>query len=178
MLCAGAMAMGLNRFTQWLWPASTARAAAAAATTHELPTAAAGLTSASFPDFPSGFREPDTVTFAATTRRRGGRRSRREEDRVDREFDMVIVASDDGGGGGWLSGSESDDSDWAIGWQEKLSPELQTDGDPDGCFAVLVRCYRHGQPEPAGRPDGGAHFLATAASLANGGGLSDGRNFV
>uniref|UniRef100_A0A0D3H670 Uncharacterized protein n=1 Tax=Oryza barthii TaxID=65489 RepID=A0A0D3H670_9ORYZ len=61
---------------------------------------------------------------------------------------------------------------------EKLSPELQTDGDPDGCFAVLVRCYRHGQPEPAGRPDGGAHFLATAASLANGGGLSDGRNFV
>uniref|UniRef100_A0A0D9XD73 Uncharacterized protein n=1 Tax=Leersia perrieri TaxID=77586 RepID=A0A0D9XD73_9ORYZ len=163
------MAMALNRFTQWLWPANSARSTA----THELPTA--GLTSAAFPDFPSGFREPDTVTFAtagARRRRRHGRRrsssSRDEEEaRVDKEFDMVIVPSD--GGGGCLSGSESDDSDWAIGWQEKLSPELQTDGDPDSCFAVLVRCYRHGQPEPAARPAG--HFLAA-------GGLSDGRNFV
>ncbi|KAF0914823.1 hypothetical protein E2562_031926 [Oryza meyeriana var. granulata] len=174
------MAMGLNRFTQWLWPGSAARVAA---TTHELPTA--GLTSASFPDFPSGFREPDTVTFATAgagerhrrrvRQKRAGnrRRSSREESRVDREFDMVIVPSD---GGGCLSGSESDDSDWAIGWQEKLSPELQTDGDPDSCFAVLVRCYRHGQAEQAGRPEG--HFLGAAGSLANGGGLSDGRNFV
>ncbi|KAL5201586.1 hypothetical protein ABZP36_035940 [Zizania latifolia] len=167
------MAVALNRFTQWLWPGSTPRVA-----THELPST--GLTSASFPDFPSGFREPDTVTFAtaggggrrrARPRTAGNGRRSRGEPTVDREFDMVIVPSD---GGGCLSGSESDDSDWAIGWQEKLSPELQTDGDPDGCFAVLVRCYRHGQAEQAGRPEG--QFL-TAGSLANGG-LSDGRNFV
>ncbi|XP_040383688.1 uncharacterized protein LOC102702683 [Oryza brachyantha] len=173
------MAMALNRFTQWLWPATAARVATA---THELP--AAGLISASFPDFPSGFLEPDAVSFAAPRHRRRGsasrprsggrrrRRSSREEPRVDREFDMVIVPSD---GGGCLSGSESDDSDWAIGWQEKLSPELQADGDPESCFAVLVRCYRHGQAEhSAGRPEG--QFLG-AGSLANGG-LSEGRNFV
>ncbi|KAG8049708.1 hypothetical protein GUJ93_ZPchr0009g661 [Zizania palustris] len=148
------MSMALNRFTQWLWP--TPRVA-----THELPSTC--LTTASFPDFPSGFREPDTITFA--TAGGGGRRRSRGEPRVDREFDMVIVPSD---GGGCLSGSESDDSDWAIGWQEKLSPELQTDGDPDSCFAVLVRCYHHGQAEQAGRPEG--QFLSA--------GFSDGRNFV
>jgi len=50
--------MALSRFTQWLWPGG---AAARVAATHEHPSA--GLTSSSFPDFPSGFREPDTVTF-------------------------------------------------------------------------------------------------------------------
>ena len=40
----------------------------------------------------------------------------REERRIDREYDVVIVLSD--AGGGCLSGSESDDSDWSIGWLE------------------------------------------------------------
>ncbi|KAM0911141.1 hypothetical protein ACQ4PT_013693 [Festuca glaucescens] len=50
--------MGLGRFTHWLWPGTAARVAS-----HELP--ATALTGASFPDFPSGFREPDTVTFSS-----------------------------------------------------------------------------------------------------------------
>ncbi|GJM98928.1 hypothetical protein PR202_ga15981 [Eleusine coracana subsp. coracana] len=145
--------MALNRFTQWLWPGGAGRAA-----THELPTA--GLTSSSFPDFPSGFREPDTVTFY--TAGSGGRRARPREARVDREYDMVIVPSD---GGGCLSGSDSDDSDWSIGWLEPQAPELQTDGDPENCFAVLVPCYRHGRVEQTGRADG--RFLG-AGTLADG----------
>jgi hypothetical protein len=165
------MAMGLGRFTHWLWPATSARVSH-----HELPTT--GLTSSSFPDFPSGFREPDTVTFssAAAGRRarqrkvRNQRRSR-GECRVDREHDMVIVPSD---GGGCLSGSESDDSDWSIGWLEPQAPEMQTDGDPETGFAVLVRCYSRGRAEQPGKAQG--RFLG-AGALADGG-LSDGNNFV
>jgi hypothetical protein len=157
--------MALSRFTQWLWPGP----AAARVATHELPSG--GLTGSSFPDFPSGFREPDTVTFH-TGRGGGGRRTRprrvrnrrrsRGEPRVDREYDMVIVPSD---GGGCLSGSDSDDSDWSIGWLEPQAPELQTDGDHENCFAVLVPCYRHGRLEQPGRRDG--RFLG-AGALADG----------
>jgi hypothetical protein len=155
--------MALNRFTQWLWPGGAGRVA-----THELSTAA--LTSSSFPDFPSGFREPDTVTFYAAgsgarrarPRRVRSRRRSRGEARVDREYDMVIVPSD---GGGCLSGSESDDSDWSIGWLEPQATELQTDGDPENCFAVLVPCYRHGHVEQTGRAEG--RFLG-AGTLADG----------
>lgn len=163
--------MALGRFTHWLWPGSSARVAS-----HELPSTA--LMSSSFPDFPSGFREPDTVSFSTAG---GGRRTRqrrvrnrrrsRGEPRVDREYDMVIVPSD---GGGCLSGTESDDSDWSIGWLEPQAPEMQTDGDPETCFAVLVPCYRHGRAQQPAVPEG--RFLG-AGALADGG-LSDGKNFV
>ncbi|KAJ1289504.1 hypothetical protein BS78_02G169300 [Paspalum vaginatum] len=168
--------MALSRFTQWLWPGPGGAAARGA--THEL--TSGGLTGSSFPDFPSGFREPDTVTFY-TAGGAGGRRTRprrlknrrrsRGELRVDREYDMVIVPSD---GGGCLSGSDSDDSDWSIGWLEPQAPELQTDGDPENCFAVLVPCYRHGRQEQTGRHED--KFLG-AGALADGR-LSDGKNFV
>ncbi|XP_066397298.1 uncharacterized protein [Miscanthus floridulus] len=170
------MSMALSRFTQWLWPGG---AAARVVATHEHPSG--GLTSSSFPDFPSGFREPDTVTFytgggaggrRARPRRVRNRRRSRGEARVDREYDMVIVPSD---GGGCLSGSDSDDSDWSIGWLEPQAPELQTDGDPENCFAVLVPCYRHGcQEQQPQRHEG--RFLG-AGTLTDGG-LSDGKNFV
>ena len=39
-----------------------------------------------------------------------------------------------------LSGSESDDSDWSIGWLEPLASDFRSNGD-DG-FAVLVPCYK------------------------------------
>uniref|UniRef100_A0A804MN33 Uncharacterized protein n=1 Tax=Zea mays TaxID=4577 RepID=A0A804MN33_MAIZE len=157
------MSMALSRFTQWLWPGG----AAARVDTHEHPSG--GLTSSSFPDFPSGFREPDTVTFytgrqRARPRRVRNRRRSRGEARVDREYDMVIVPSD---GGGCLSGSDSDDSDWSIGWLEPQAPELQTDGDPENCFAVLVPCYRHGRQEQQPRRQEG-RFLG-AGALTDGG---------
>ena len=161
------MSMALSRFTQWLWPGG----AAARVATHELPGTA--LTSSSFPDFPSGFREPDTVTFYTAGGGAAGRRTRprrarnrrrsRGEPRVDREYDMVIVPSD---GGGCLSGSDSDDSDWSIGWLEPLAPDLQTDGDSEGSFAVLVPCYRRGRVQRSAHTDG---RFPGAIGVANGG---------
>lgn len=70
---------------------------------------------------------------------------------MDREHDMVIVLSDGDGGGG-LSDSDSDCSDWSIGWLEPHAQELQTDGDSESSFAVLVPCYRRGRVEQTGRP--------------------------
>lgn len=72
----------------------------------------------------------------------------REERRIDREYDVVLVPSD---GGGCLSGSESDDSDWSIGWLEPHGSDFQSDDDEsDRSFAVLVPCYRPGCKEVEG----------------------------
>lgn len=155
--------MGLGRFTHWLWPGNAARVG-----NHELPGIA--LTGASFPEFPSGFREADAIAFSSAAagrrtrpRRVKNQRRSRGEPRIDREYDMVIVPSD---GGGCLSGSESDDSDWSIGWLEPQAPEMQTDGDQETSFAVLVPCYRHGRAEQPAMPQG--RFLG-AGPLADGG---------
>ncbi|KAL8550208.1 hypothetical protein ACS0TY_008871 [Phlomoides rotata] len=60
--------------------------------------------------------------------------------RIDREYDVVLVPSD----GVSLSGSESDDSDWSIGWMEPHAPDFQSDDvADDDSFAVLVPCYRN-----------------------------------
>ncbi|KAG0572038.1 hypothetical protein KC19_VG064200 [Ceratodon purpureus] len=74
--------------------------------------------------------------------RRGRRPSRKKwvEKKVDSEFDMVIVPPD----GISVSGSESDDSDWSIGWFEPHSSQF-TDDEED-TFAVLMPCY--GSPAP------------------------------
>ena len=67
----------------------------------------------------------------------------REERRIDKEYDVVLVPSD----GVCLSGSESEDSDWSIGWLEPHAPGFHSsddDGDErDDSFAVLVPCYRN-----------------------------------
>ncbi|KAG0487727.1 hypothetical protein HPP92_009822 [Vanilla planifolia] len=63
------------------------------------------------------------------------------EVRVDREYDAVIVPSD----GGCMSGSESDGSDWSIGWVEPHAPDFHS--DEEGSFAVLVPCYGRGRRE-------------------------------
>ncbi|KAL2521752.1 uncharacterized protein Fot_25748 [Forsythia ovata] len=63
----------------------------------------------------------------------------REERRIDKEYDVVLVPSD----GVCLSGSESDDSDWSIGWLEPHASDFLGDADADDSFAVLVPCYRH-----------------------------------
>ena len=56
---------------------------------------------------------------------------------MDREYDVVLVPSD----GGCVSGSESDDSDWSIGWLEPHGPGFPSDDESDNSFAVLVPCY-------------------------------------
>lgn len=48
-----------------------------------------------------------------------------------------------------MSGSESDDSDWSIGWLERHDPEFENDSETDNSFAVLVRCYGRGCSEQA-----------------------------
>ncbi|XP_020590814.1 uncharacterized protein LOC110031768 isoform X2 [Phalaenopsis equestris] len=109
-------------------------------------------------DLPSVFRESDSVKFlymSGTTRMRSSSRrvkrkwQSREERRlrIDREYDMVIVPSD----GGCLSGSESDDSDWSIGWMEPHASDFQSNNsDGESSFAVLVPCYNHGRCEKIG----------------------------
>lgn len=59
---------------------------------------------------------------------------------MDSEFDAVIVPSD----GVSVSGSDSDHSDWSIGWFEPHSKHF-TDDEED-TFAVLMPCY--GSPAP------------------------------
>ncbi|KAL1315678.1 uncharacterized protein LOC107487253 [Arachis duranensis] len=67
----------------------------------------------------------------------------------DIDDDVVLVPSD--GGGGCLSGSESDDSDWSIGWLEPHGSSFQSfDDESDNSFAVLVPCYRPGCKEVEG----------------------------
>ncbi|KAK1299958.1 hypothetical protein QJS10_CPB13g00219 [Acorus calamus] len=86
----------------------------------------------------------DALKFPAVTSasRRARRRwqSREERKRIDREYDLVLVPSD----GDCLSGSESDDSDWSVGWLEPHSADLKMGdySDSEGSFAVLVPCYR------------------------------------
>jgi hypothetical protein len=80
----------------------------------------------------------------------------REERKVDREYDVVLVPSD----GGCVSGSESDDSDWSIGWMEPHGPGFPSDDETDNSFAVLVPCY--------GRDFGGRIEEGTKNNLLNG----------
>ncbi|KAM7514495.1 hypothetical protein LguiA_004078 [Lonicera macranthoides] len=79
--------------------------------------------------------------MASTTKRVKRKWSSRKERKIDREYDVVLVPSD----GGCVSGSESDDSDWSIGWMEPHGPDFHSDDDSDDSFAVLVPCYGRGR---------------------------------
>lgn len=96
----------------------------------------------------SSIWESDALRFPLVKQAHMGSSSRRvkrkwqsrEERKIDREYDVVIVPSD----GGCVSDSESDDSDWSIGWLEPHGPEFPSDDESDNSFAVLVPCYgRH-----------------------------------
>ncbi|XP_009630010.1 uncharacterized protein [Nicotiana tomentosiformis] len=110
---------------------------------HQEPKISNGSSSNSSPD--SGLWELDTLKFPLDRRRNMSSSSRkvkrkwqsREERKIDREYDIVIVPSD----GGCVSGSESDDSDWSVGWLEPHGPGFHCDDDSDDSFAVLVPCY-------------------------------------
>ncbi|PIN19261.1 hypothetical protein CDL12_08059 [Handroanthus impetiginosus] len=81
------------------------------------------------------------MPFSSSNRKTKRKWKSREERsmRMDKEYDVVLVPSD----GVCLSGSESDDSDWSIGWLEPHAPDFQSDDEADDSFAVLVPCYRH-----------------------------------
>lgn len=91
----------------------------------------------------SGMWESETLRFplvkdtGSSSRRVKRKWHSREERRIDREYDVVLVPSD----GGCVSGSESDDSDWSIGWLEPHGPGFPSDDETDNSFAVLVPCY-------------------------------------
>ncbi|KAA8538182.1 hypothetical protein F0562_027790 [Nyssa sinensis] len=130
------MAVAFTHVSWWLWSGK-----------RQEPKISRGSSLKSSPD--SGLWELDTVKFslvnganmASTSRRVKRKWQSREERKIDREYDAVVVPSD----GGCVSGSESDDSDWSIGWSEPHGPGFQSDDDSEDSFAVLVPCYGRGR---------------------------------
>ncbi|KAK2659922.1 hypothetical protein Ddye_006455 [Dipteronia dyeriana] len=128
-------------FTQVSWWLSSGK--------HQEPKISNGSTLNSSPD--SGLWESDNLKFplvknsnmASSSRRVRRKWQSREQRKIDREYDVVLVPSD----GGCVSGSESDDSDYSIGWLEPHGPGFQSDDDADNSFAVLVPCYGHAQDD-------------------------------
>ncbi|XP_020083337.1 uncharacterized protein LOC109706771 [Ananas comosus] len=132
-------------------------------------------TNTSLPDFPSGYREPDSVKFSSVNGPRAQSSSRRikknwqrQEEQIDREFDVVIVPSDGGCMSGWES-DDSDGSDWSVGWLEPHAHEFQCETESDSSFAVLVPCYRRG----IGKPEKSVKIRSLGASN-----LSEGKSFI
>ncbi|KAG6473274.1 uncharacterized protein LOC122027511 [Zingiber officinale] len=122
------------------------------------------------PEFPSGFKEAADYSNVHRTRSNWRRNKKnlqnRKERRIDKEYDIVLVPSD----GGCISGSESDDSDWSIGWSEPHGPEFESDSEAEKSFAVLVRCYGRGRNEQA--KNSRTHVLGAVSHMDDD--LSDG----
>ncbi|KAI3930842.1 hypothetical protein MKX01_037288 [Papaver californicum] len=117
------MALAFPQLSWWLWRGKENETACAASN---------GLNSSL--DLNSGVREFSSVKMPL--RRSKKKWQSRDERRIDREYDIVLVPSD----GGCLSGSESDDSDWSIGWMEPHGFDFISDDETES-FAVLVPCY-------------------------------------
>lgn len=136
-------------------------------------------------------RDPDILRFPSMQEARiPPRRVRRKwqsrtERRMDREYDVVLVPSD----GGYLSGSESDDSDWSIGWFEPHAPDFSSENESENSFAVLVPCY--GLPHRSDTVDSKRASLATGAenpktqlldvilsNLSNGSSATDSKKYM
>jgi hypothetical protein len=94
---------------------------------------------------------------------------------MDPEFDLVIVPAD----GISMSGSDSEDSDWSVGWFEPHHSDF-TDNELEDSFAVLVPCYGSparspvvgsDQEAPQNAEPAWATILANLARQTNEGGL-------
>lgn len=135
------MAIEFTNVSWWLWSGEQHE--------HEDPKVPSGTSVNPSPD--PGLWEADTVKFplvhggslGPSSRRVKRKWHSREARKIDKEYDVVLVPSD----GGCLSGSDSDDSDWSIGWLEPHGPAFRTDDDSDDSFAVLVPCYGRGRGE-------------------------------
>lgn len=138
------MAFSLPRFSWWLLGANDREPVSNGSSINSTLDWGLGLREMENVKFPSVKR----VNFASSNRKVKRKWKSREERRVDKEYDVVLVPSDGVG----LSGSESDDSDWSIGWLEPHGPDFQSDDEADNSFAVLVPCYKQGFQELAERP--------------------------
>ncbi|XP_038714680.1 uncharacterized protein LOC120008435 [Tripterygium wilfordii] len=126
------MAVAFNHLSWWLWSGK-----------HQEPKVPNGSSLNSSPD--SSLLESDNLKFplvrgtnmASSSRRIKRKWHSREERKFDREYDVVLVPSD----GGCVSGSESDNSDYSVGWLEPPGPGFHSDDETDNSFAVLVPCY-------------------------------------
>lgn len=148
------MAVAFTPLSWWLWSGK-----------HREPKITKGSPLNSSPDV--GLLELDTLKFplvrggnmASTSRKVKRKWTSRKERKIDREHDVVVVPSD----GGCVSGSESDDSDWSIGWLEPHGPGFQDDNDSDDSFAVLVPCYGLGHEDVEENPKD--RFLETIPDI-------------
>ncbi|XP_019185782.1 PREDICTED: uncharacterized protein LOC109180581 [Ipomoea nil] len=119
------MAVSLSRFSWWVWGGKEKESVAKGSSVNSLQAESVKLWSVS----------PST----RKVKRKWNSREERRRGMIDKEeYDVVLVASDDV----CLSGSESDDSDWSIGWLEPHAPDFQSDDEADNSFAVLVPCYK------------------------------------
>ncbi|XP_038703306.1 uncharacterized protein LOC119999676 [Tripterygium wilfordii] len=126
------MAVAFNHLSWWLWSGK-----------HREPKVPNGSSLNSSLD--SGLLESDNLKFplvrganmASSSRRIKRKWQSREERKVDREYEVVLVPSD----GGCVSDSESDNSDYSVGWLEPHGPGFQSDDETNNSFAVLVPCY-------------------------------------
>ncbi|KAL3845132.1 hypothetical protein ACJIZ3_002535 [Penstemon smallii] len=108
----------------------------------------------------------DDKRMPSSSNRKAKRKWKSREERykrIDKEYDVVLVPSD----GVCLSGSESDDSDWSIGWLEPHAPNFQSDDEADDSFAVLVPCYRHDCGKIEEKEEPSLRFLTAVKNLPN-----------
>lgn len=157
------MAVSLTRLSWWWWGGK-----------EKEPVSNGSSSMNPLQDFGFGLKEQgDSLKFksvrgannvASSTTRKVKRKWKSREERikrVDKKYDVVLVPSD----GVCLSGSESDDSDWSIGWLEPHAPDFQNDDEADDSFAVLVPCYRHDCIREIGEPNN--QFLSAIENLSN-----------
>lgn len=180
------MAMAFAHIPRWLWGQRVHEAASSSSSTSSPP-----VPSSSSQNSTIGMREADMLRFPSMQEARiPPRRVRRKyhsrtERRMDREYDVVLVPSD----GGCISGSESDDSDWSIGWFEPHAPDFSSENESENSFAVLVPCY--GLPHPSETVDSRRASLATGAespktqlleailsNLSNGSSATDSKKYM
>ncbi|GAB4847217.1 hypothetical protein Ancab_026226 [Ancistrocladus abbreviatus] len=119
----------------------------------------------------STFKGPKFSSSSSLQRKVKKKWQSREERRIDKEHDVVLVPSD----GVCFSGSESDDSDWSIGWLEPHGSDFLTDDETDDSFAVLVPCYRN---ERKGMVDGPNNQLLSAIKNLTNEHFDEGKNFM
>lgn len=100
----------------------------------------------------------------STSRKKAKTKWKSREERImsmHNEHDVVLVPSD----GIHLSGSDTDDSDWSIGWLEPHAPDFQSDDEGDNSFAVLVPCYRRNCNDVNEDKQPGVPFLNSLKNL-------------